>query len=63
MSQSKRKSLAESIAQNVIGQFLAWLVLVYFYGQRLDNFLVMGTMFIVSFCRSYIIRRFFNWLN
>lgn len=63
MSQSKKKSLAESIAQNVIGQFLAWLVLVYFYGQRLDNFLVMGVMFIVSFCRSYIIRRFFNWLN
>lgn len=61
--QSKKKSLAESITQNIIGQFLAYLVLVYFYGQRLDNFLVMGTMFGVSFCRSYVIRRVFNWIN
>lgn len=68
MSQSKRHSLLESIANVVIGLLISILAQIVLYwlmnipvsfGQ---NLVITFVFFVLSFVRGYIIRRIFNKL-
>lgn len=69
MSQSKKHSLLESIANVVIGLIISILAQIALYwamnipvsfGQ---NLIITGVFFFLSFVRGYIIRRIFNRLQ
>lgn len=69
MSQSKKHSLLESIANVVIGLIISILAQIVLYwlmdipvsfGQ---NLIITGVFFCLSFVRGYIIRRIFNKLH
>jgi hypothetical protein len=60
MRQSWINSHKETIAQNVIGQILAFAIL-WAYGLSLSfSFKLQATFLVVSYARGYAIRRWFN---
>jgi hypothetical protein len=61
MRQSWINSHKETIAQNVIGQILAFAIL-WAYGASLAfSFKLQVTFLVVSYARGYAIRRWFNY--
>lgn len=53
-------SHAETLAQNIIGQVIAFLVL-HLYGMDVETSLqIQVILFVTSYLRSYLIRRAFN---
>lgn len=56
-------SHGETIAQNVVGQILAYIVLRCFGIEGPMQWQLQGTMFVVAYTRGYIIRRLFNRLK
>ncbi len=69
MSQSRRGSLAESIANVAIGYVvavatqMAVLPLFGMSGRTQDHLAIAGIFSMVSVARSYCVRRVFNWLT
>ncbi len=69
MSQSRRGSLVESIANVAIGYGVAvatqMAVLPMFgmSGRTQDHLAIAGIFSVVSVCRSYCVRRAFNWMS
>lgn len=63
---SKQKwyvSHAETLAQNVFGQIIAFVVL-HLYGMDVSTSLqIQVILFVASYVRSYVIRRTFNSLG
>ena len=66
MSQSKKKSIIESISGTLIGLLTSFLIQLVLY-PLLDipvtihqNILITLVFFIVSIIRGYLVRRFFN---
>lgn len=56
-------SHAETLAQNIIGQLIAFLVL-HLYGMDVTTSLqIQVILFVASYLRSYVIRRLFNALG
>lgn len=68
MSQSRRASLAESIANVAIGYVvavvtqMAVLPLFGMSGRTQDHLAIAGIFSVVSVARSYCVRRAFNWM-
>jgi hypothetical protein len=66
MAQSKTLSAMESLANTVLGLFIAWvtaLIVFPLFGYKItkcDAFSINIVFYIVSFGRSYLLRRLFN---
>jgi hypothetical protein len=66
MSQSKNKSLIESISQTIIGLGTSILIQVILYPLLnipvtfSQNLIITFVFFVVSIIRGYLVRRFFN---
>jgi hypothetical protein len=63
MSQSKLLSHAEAMTQNLLGLLIAFLVLQFFGVPFFTSLKIQGTLFVLSYIRSYGVRRFFNFLG
>jgi predicted lipid-binding transport protein (Tim44 family) len=61
--QSPRMSFYETLAQNIVGQMISYLVLTLFGVEMRTAFGLMATMFVASYIRSYIIRRVFTRIS
>lgn len=55
-------SHAETLAQNVVGQILCFLILHIYGIPVLDSFQLQLVFLIVAYARGYFIRRLFNRL-
>lgn len=63
MTQRWYVSHAETIAQNVVGQLIAFCVL-YAYGIKGSTGIqIQLTFLVVAYIRGYCIRRVFNWIE
>jgi hypothetical protein len=58
--QSKRLSLYETIAQNLIGQIFAYVILTAFGETTATSLKIQAVFLVVAFARGYVIRRVFN---
>lgn len=69
MRQSKRLSVAESIANTVIGLFVSYMIQLLVFPMlgiiisHSTNVKITLMFFVASFIRGYMIRRFFNKLR
>ena len=68
--QTKKMSLVESLVNVAIGLAFAnlvqWLVFIVYYGLPIplwENAIISVVFTVVSICRSYCLRRVFNWLS
>lgn len=64
MSQSRKDSMLEAIANIAMGAVIAWLI-TYSANAYIDNHVVAATVSVVgctvwSFIRQYFVRRYFN---
>jgi len=62
-AQSWYVSHAETIAQNVVGQLFAFVILWAYGIETKTGLQLQLTFFIVAYARGYAIRRIFNHLN
>ena len=63
MSQKWYISHAETLTQNVIGLAVGFIILKWWGLSVSESFTLQAVIFITSYLRSYIIRRFFNYLG
>ena len=69
MPQTKKQSLFESIVNVLIGVLVAvvtQIVIFPWFGIQTNmsqNLLIAAIFTLVSICRSYLLRRFFNWFH
>jgi hypothetical protein len=63
MKQSWLQSHAETLTQNMAGLFLAFCVLTFCGVSHSTSFKIQASLFVISYIRSYLIRRVFNNLK
>jgi hypothetical protein len=61
-AQSKLHSHYEALTQNIVGLLFAFIVLTIFGVAPETSLKIQASLFVVSYIRSYSIRRFYNWL-
>lgn len=57
------QSHAETLAQNILGIFIAFVILRVYGLPAGESIKLQAIFFIASYARGYLVRRFFNSLN
>ena len=69
MSQSKKKSLLETLVNIIIGLIVSFIIQIYLFPfldipvSTKQNIIITIVFFIASFIRGYFLRRYFNSLK
>lgn len=63
MSQTRTMAHIEALTQNIVGLLIAFVVMKVIGVETTAVLKIQVSLFILSYIRSYGIRRFFNWLH